>query len=150
MNLDPRTSETEIYKRMGKFGWKFEDLYTLRSALFVFKNKSEFQIGKHEQNIHTRSHNSMLSVSPQWNKAHSRTQLRYKGTKIFNSLPPNIRNENRISTYKNNIKSLLMSVPRLYSIYFLLVSFGRWDWKYVNLIKLLLLYLDSCSHYLLC
>ena len=36
MNLDPRTSETEIYRRMGKFGWKFEDLNTLRSRLCLF------------------------------------------------------------------------------------------------------------------
>lgn len=34
---------------MTKFGWKFEHLFKLRTAIFVFENKTKFSIEKNDQ-----------------------------------------------------------------------------------------------------
>jgi hypothetical protein len=46
----------------------------------------------------------MVAAYPGWRKHHSRIQARYKGFEQFNKLPPFIREEKRISVFKNYIR----------------------------------------------
>jgi hypothetical protein len=96
-------SENEIYPKMKVA--KFEKLYKLRTAMFIFKNKQLFEVC--DSVSYTRSGGSYTSRYPGWRKHHSRIQLRYKGFEIFNKLPAYTRNEIRLSGFKRSIRETL-------------------------------------------
>ena len=99
LNLEARTSETEIYRKMKVS--KLEKLYKKRVLLFVFRNKNEFNI-KESVSI-TRTGGGMVATYQDWVKHHSRLQLGYRGCEIFNTLPRECRSEGRLPAFKKKM-----------------------------------------------
>ena len=99
LSLDKRTSEGDIYPKLG--AQKLENLYRTRVALFVFKNKIEF--GIHDTVAYTRGKGGLQAAYHGWKKCHSRMQLAYRGCEVFNSLPLACRNTLVLSAFKRGV-----------------------------------------------
>ena len=104
LNLDRMTSEADIYSKMGNYGVSLVSLYKRRVGMFIFKHKGDFQI--HDTVSYTRTGGGVVAAYPGYTKHHSRIQLCYKGYEIFNKLPSHCRNENRIATYKKQLRGI--------------------------------------------
>jgi endonuclease/exonuclease/phosphatase (EEP) superfamily protein YafD len=97
------TSEAAIYSEMKVA--RLEELHKIRLALFVFKNKWLFRL--HITGLQTRAGGTPVAAHVAWRKEHSRIQARYQGYQVFNNLPPECRQERRLSTYKRLLKNFI-------------------------------------------
>jgi len=101
---DYRTSEATIYTQMKVP--RLDKLFKICISMFVFKNKWLFQL--HKTGLKTRAGQSTVSLYVDWRKEHSRMQVRYQGSKVFNDLPVACRDERRLSVYKDLVKKSIM------------------------------------------
>lgn len=101
LSLPARTSESEIYAKMGV--GRLEEVHRQRLLMFLFKNKDLFHL-HHSKQTMTRKTVAMVAAYPKWKKEHSRLQGNYQGAKLFNLLPPNIRDEGRLSAFKRFVR----------------------------------------------
>lgn len=99
LGLGYRTSEAEIYTKMQKEN--LEKLYRKRLLIFLFKNKTSFEL--HNTKLSTRTGGTQRATYPSWRKTHSRMQARYQGYIVFNSLPASVRDEKKLSVFKRAI-----------------------------------------------
>ena len=78
---------------------KFEDLYRFNLAMYMFKNKDQFQCS---HSINTR--NRHLAVPPYHRLTLTQHSVSFKGPQIWNNLPPEIRSLNSITKFKKALK----------------------------------------------
>lgn len=98
------TSEAVIYPQMKVA--RLEELFRIRLAIFVFKNKHHFQL--HNTTLQTRTGCSVVAAHVAWRKEHSRMQARYQGYLIFNTLSPDCRGETKLSIFKRLVKKFVL------------------------------------------
>lgn len=101
---DSQTTEQAIYTDMEMA--RLEELYKIKLAVFVFKNKNLFQL--HNTGLQTRAEASVVAAHMGWQKEHSRIQTRYQGCCVFNELPMEYRQETRLSTFKRLVKKFFV------------------------------------------
>ncbi len=76
--------------------------------MFIFKNKNLFPKNiKSEETPQTRSVKYTQATLPKWENFHSRIQLLYKGPQIYNHIPGDIRNIEKIGDFKRRTKDYL-------------------------------------------
>lgn len=98
LSLAPQTSESTIYPGMGAM--ELNNIYKYRMRMFMFKNPDLFRFRCTRQDV------ARLALLPSWWKEHSRMQGGYQGPGLFNTLPANVRNEKRLSVYKQHVRAL--------------------------------------------
>lgn len=104
LKLNVRTSESIIYPQMKVA--RLEELFKIRLAIFVFKNKLLFQL--HDTELHTRTGSGTVAAHVAWRKEHSRMQAQYQGYMLFNALPLKCRQERKLSTFKRLVREFIL------------------------------------------
>ena len=99
--IENRINDTEIKVA------KLEEVYKIRLAMFVFKNKWYFQL--HNTGFQTEARASTVAAHVPWKKEHSRMQAGCQGYLVFNELPSEFRQERRLSTFKRLVKEFFVS-----------------------------------------
>jgi len=82
-----------------------ENLSKYRMLMFVFKNKKYFDL--HNSEKCTRLQGALVVAYPKWRKLHSRIQARYRGYELFNRLPVALRNEQKLTSFKQGLRTRL-------------------------------------------
>lgn len=98
------TSEAAIYSQMRVA--RLEELFKIRLAIFVFKNKHHFRL--YNTTLQTRTGGSVVAAHVAWKKEHSRMQASYQCYLMFNTLPLGCRGETKLSVFKQLVKKFVL------------------------------------------
>jgi hypothetical protein len=93
MNSNKNASCKELFKKLKILPLQSQYIYSI--LLFIIKNKDQFSLNSNIHTINTR-HNNNLHVPPA-NLTTYQKGVYYSGIKIYNHLPPTIKN---LSDYK--------------------------------------------------
>ena len=118
-----RVKLSPIYQQLNFLN--LNSIYHLEVLKFVYKFRSKtlplafhnyFSLSSEtHRNISTRFSNGNNLIVPLFKKSASQRSIRYEGSKIWNNLPPEIKNNDRIGykTFIKYIKTYLHSIQQL-------------------------------------
>ena len=115
VNFLPYNSHTNDYFKEMRI-LKLSDLFKMQTSQYIFKTLHSNNDDELHANLlkHSDIHNYNTRGAdkfniPKYNKSKSQCNIDFSGTKIWNSLPVNIKNSKTISEFSKEIKNLLIS-----------------------------------------
>lgn len=110
-NLPMRHSTVSLYKDVFKTVLPIYGIYKMQLLIYVFKclqkiGHHTIQFLRNQQAFYTRN-NSNLAVA-RCRLETTKQRVEYMGSREFNSLPRNLKDLNRISAFKTNLKNYLL------------------------------------------
>lgn len=94
--------------------FNIRQLYTYRTLLWMHSNNDKFSAQRTKR---TRSTENTLLQTPLFKKSHTQRFLLFFGPKLYNLLPPSLRNFKKIKKFKTALKHFMLQNLRIFEIF---------------------------------